>query len=112
NKALPVRLPFGYRRIGFATREQVLLVGPGNPLGVGGVADLTRPGLRFINREPGSGSRLLLDRHLALAGVPVSRISGYETTAARSHVAVAETVVAGAADAGICIRGVASAFGL
>ena len=50
--------------------EQGLMVAPGNPLGIGGVADLRRPDVRLVNREEGAGSRLLLDAWLDT--VPVS----------------------------------------
>jgi putative molybdopterin biosynthesis protein len=104
-------VPFPCTRIGFAVWEQALLVQPGNPEGIGAVADLARPGIRFLNREPGSGSRILFDEELAAAGVPASSVEGY-TTAARGHLAVAEALAAGLADAGVAIRAAGAAFGL
>jgi molybdate-binding protein/DNA-binding XRE family transcriptional regulator len=96
----------------FASWEESLLVAGGNPLGVEGIADVARPGTRFVNREEGSGSRALLDRSLAEAGVPADRIGGYHTTRAASHLEVAAAVAAGAADAGVGIRAAGAFYGL
>ena len=63
--------------------------------------DLARPGIRFLNREPGSGSRQLLDRALHEAAIPAGVVSGYATTAAPGHFAVAEAIASGLADAGV-----------
>jgi putative molybdopterin biosynthesis protein len=83
-------------------REVGLVVPRGNPLGVGGVADLA--GRRVAWRARGSGSRLLLERLLAEAGVEAAPESGEP---ADSHLAVAAAVAAGAADAGLAVRAVA-----
>lgn len=105
-------LPFPATRVSFATWEQTLVVRPGNPLGIGSVADLARPGVRLLNREPGSGSRSLLKRRLTEAGVPVEAVPGFCETAADGHVTVGGAVASGAADAGVAIRAVALARGL
>ncbi len=105
-------VPFSVTRISFATWEQALLLRPGNPLGVRGVADLARPDLRFLNREPGSGSRHLLELRLAEAGIPSESVPGFEETSADGHLTVGSAVRAGAADAGVAIRAVALARGL
>lgn len=94
-----------------ARREQGLLVPRGNPLGLRSFADLARPGLRYVNRQRGSGTRVLLDYHLGLAGIDPASISGYEHEAF-THTAVAATVAAGSADTGLAIRAVADSFGL
>ncbi|MEX2583626.1 MAG: substrate-binding domain-containing protein [Gemmatimonadota bacterium] len=104
-------IPFSCTRVTFADWEQGILLGAGNPLGVSGVEDLARPRLRFLNRERGSGSRALLDERLRLAGVPEGRVAGY-ATGARGHMAVAEAIASGAADAGVGIRAAGQAFGL
>jgi molybdate-binding protein len=88
-------------------REVGLVVAPGNPLGVCGVADLA--GRRVAWRARGSGSRLLLERLLAEAGVEAAPESGEP---ADSHIAVAAAVAAGAADAGLAVRAVALACDL
>jgi putative molybdopterin biosynthesis protein len=88
-------------------REVGLAVPRGNPLGIGGVADLA--GRRVAWRPRGSGSRLLLERLLADAGVTAQPESGEP---ADSHFAVAAAVAAGAADAGLAVRAVARACDL
>ncbi|MFP3949451.1 MAG: substrate-binding domain-containing protein [Gemmatimonadota bacterium] len=104
-------ISFPCTRVRFAMWEEGLLVRPGNPEGIGEIADLVRPGIRLVNRETGSGSRLLLDEALAAEGIPTDRIEGYDT-AARGHLAVGEAIAAGLADAGIGIRAAGAAFGL
>jgi molybdate-binding protein len=88
-------------------REVGLLVPRGNPLGVRGVADLA--GRRVAWRARGSGSRLLLERLLAEAGIEPASESGEP---ADSHFAVAAAVASGAADAGLAVRAVARACDL
>lgn len=105
-------VPFPCTRVSFAWWEQGLLVAQGNPLGIVSVEDLTRPGLRFLNRETGSGSRALLDERLAAASIPHSNVIGYDSTQARGHMAVAEGVASGLADAGVAIRAAALAYSL
>ena len=105
-------VPFPCTIVPFAVWEQVLLVAPGNYLKVGGVVDLARNELRFLNREPGSGSRTLLDERIHEAGVDPERISGYLETHARGHLSVAEAIAAGLADAGVGIRAAGLMFGL
>jgi molybdate-binding protein/DNA-binding transcriptional regulator YhcF (GntR family) len=94
-----------------AAREQGLIVAPGNPKRLGTVADLARPGVRFVNRPRGTGTRVLLDHLLATAGVPASAIAGYAREEP-THLAVAAAVAAGTADAGLGIRAAARALGL
>jgi putative molybdopterin biosynthesis protein len=105
-------VPFPCTTIPFAVWEQGLVVEAGNPLGIGGVGDLARGDLRFLNREPGSGSRTLLDRRIEAAGVPAEAIPGYLDTRGRGHLAVAEAVASGLADAGIAIRAAGRTYGL
>ena len=100
-------------------REQGLIVRRGNPKNIRGVEDLLRDGVLFINRNKGSGTRLLIDRHLSkLAAsretelVTLSRkIQGYGYEA-KTHSAVAAAVKNGRADAGFGIRTVAEVPGL
>lgn len=105
-------VPFPCTRVGFATWEQSLLVGAGNPLGIRGVGDLGRAGVRLLNREPGSGSRALLDARLEESGVPAAAVAGYESATAGGHLAVAEAVSSGLADVGVGIRAAGLAFDL
>lgn len=102
-------VPFPCTRISFAVWEQGLLVRPGE--GVRGAADLARRGLRLVNREEGSGSRLLLDAALKAAGVVPASVAGYGTQAS-GHLAVAEAVASGTADVGVAIRAAAVACDL
>ncbi len=84
----PLLQPGVHKLIGFARRSQGLIVRAGNPLALQGVADLARPGLRFVARQPGSGTWLLTDALLRGAGVDPATLalaSGMED----SHLAVA-----------------------
>ncbi len=99
------------RVVTLAEREQGLIVGPGNPLGISRLEDLARPGVRFSNRQLGSGTRTLLDYHLRRAQVDPQDIAGYGTTAP-THMAVAAAVAEGRADAGLGLVAAARAYGL
>ncbi len=103
---------FTTSRISFAVWEQALLLERGNPLGIGGIEDLTRSEVRFLNREPGSGSRMLLELELARRGLRGRAIRGFFETAADGHETVAGSVAAGAANAAVAIRAVGEARGL
>lgn len=92
-------------------RDQGLIVAPGNPLDLAGVADLPRPGVRYVNRQRGAGTRVLLDRELARAGVRPEDVTGYGREE-HTHLAVAAAVAAGRADAGLGILAAARALGL
>jgi putative molybdopterin biosynthesis protein len=102
---LPVRL------VTLAHREQGLIVRPGNPKGISGLADLGRDDVVFINRQVGSGTRVLLDYHLGKHGVDPGRIQGYEVEE-YTHMAVAVQVISGGADVGLGILAAARALGL
>jgi len=93
-----------YRELGF-------VIARGNPLGISGFADLARKGVRFVNRQPGSGTRLLLDHHLEKAGIPTARIVGYEREVF-THIEIGLAVLSGEADAGIATAAVSSMLGL
>ncbi|MFZ5816645.1 MAG: substrate-binding domain-containing protein [Bacillota bacterium] len=97
--------------INLGTWEEGLLVRPGNPLGLRCGADLAQPGVRVINREPGAGARLLLERILRRERIPFGAVCGFDQQAG-SHLAVAQAVAAGEADAGVSAASVAAAFGL
>ena len=95
----------------FARWEEGLVVSPGNPKGVRKPEDLARRGVRFVNRETGSGSRALLDKLLGNAGVPATKVQGYEHVAF-GHLAAAYCVESGDADACVATRSAAQTFGL
>jgi molybdate-binding protein/DNA-binding XRE family transcriptional regulator len=103
-------VPFPCTRIGFAVWEQGVMVPRGNPRGVRGVEDLAR--VRFVDREPGSGTRALVDAHLRRAGIAPGAVFGDHGAVARGHLAVGEAVASGLADAGVGVRAAANAFGL
>ena len=90
-------------------REQGLIVAAGNPLGIDGLDDLPR--LRYVNRQRGAGTRVLLDHELDKAGIDPATVSGYEREEP-THLAVAAAVAAGRADAGLGVMAAARAFGL
>ena len=92
-------------------RQQGLLVAPGNPLGLAAVADLARAGVRYVNRQRGAGTRVLLDHELARHGVDPVDVEGYGREES-THLAVAAAVAAGRVDTGLGIRAAATAFGL
>ncbi len=94
-----------------AFREQGFLVPPGNPLGLSSLRDLTRPGVRFANRQRGSGTRVLLDYHLRQLGIDPQQIAGYEREEF-THMAVAAAVLSGVASVGLGILAAARALGL
>jgi putative molybdopterin biosynthesis protein len=77
-----------------------------------GLTDLVRPGLRFVNRQPGSGTRLLTEHLLHEAGLDAERIAGFHGPCEDTHVAVAAAVASGAADVGVGIEAAAASFGL
>ncbi len=92
-------------------REQGLIVAPGNPLGLGGISDLARPGLRYVNRQRGAGTRVLLDYELQRAGIDAGALSGYSREEP-THLAVAAAIAAGRADCGLGVQAAARAFEL
>ena len=97
--------------IGFVRRIQGLIVAAGNPKGLMDFTDLVRPDVRFVNRQPGSGTRVLLDYELARRGLDSNAIHGY-SQAESSHMTVAMAVASGAADCGLGIQAAAQAQGL
>lgn len=92
-------------------RWQGLLVPRGNPKGIVGFSDLARPDLVFVNRQRGSGTRVLLDSRLRALGIRAGSLSGYEREE-QTHVGVAAAVADGSADVGLGIAPAAHAAGL
>jgi putative molybdopterin biosynthesis protein len=102
---VPVRL------VTLVGREQGLLVKRGNPKGLVGLGDLGRPKVQFMNRQRGAGTRVLLDYHLNLLGIPAEQILGYNQEE-YTHLGVAAAVASGRADCGLGIASAAQALDL
>jgi molybdate transport repressor ModE-like protein len=92
-------------------RKQGLFLGKGNPKQIGGLGDLSRDDIRFVNRQPGSGTRMLLDLALRRVGVDPDRVNGY-ASAELTHSAIAAFVASGIADVGFGVEPAAHHFGL
>ena len=97
-------LTLAHRRLG-------LILPAGNPLGIAGLADLARPGLRFANRQPGSGTRVWLDAALRRLGIDAAFIQGYDYERL-THSDVARAVAEAQADAGFGLETAALTLGL
>jgi len=97
--------------IALVGREQGLLVRRGNPKGIKSLGDLARSGVRFVNRQRGAGTRVLLDYHLNLMTIPQSSIEGYQQEE-YTHLGVAAAVASGRADCGLGIAAAAQALDL
>ncbi|MFC1719254.1 molybdopterin biosynthesis protein, partial [Candidatus Poribacteria bacterium] len=108
NRLLPDR---NITLINLVYRQQGLIVAPGNPKGIDGLADLGSGELTFCNRQRGSGTRILLDYQLKQLGISPEKIAGYEREV-YTHMAVASAVATGIADAGLGIYAAAKALGL
>jgi molybdate-binding protein len=97
--------------VSFAVWEEGIVVAKGNPKGIRGIEDLSRSGMRMVNRETGSGSRLLLDSHLKRLKINPNRVNGYADLA-MGHLQAAWQVRAGVCDCCIATRGAALVSGL
>jgi len=93
-----------YRRLG-------LILPMGNPAGIRSLNDLDRPGIRFVNRQSGSGTRVWLDMALQKMGIQGERIAGFQDEKI-THTAVAQAVAEKAADVGVGLEAAALRFGL
>jgi len=100
-----------YALVNLVHREQGLIVAPGNPKGIQGISDLVKPGVSFVNRQRGAGTRILLDLELKKLGISEDQISGYEHEE-YTHMGVAASVANSVADVGLGIRSAARALGL
>ncbi len=107
----PLLQPGRHKIIGFARRTQGLMVARGNPLALHSLQEVAAAGARFVNRPLGSGTRLLLDELLQIAGLAEASLVGYDAVEP-SHAAVAQAVASGAADVGLGIEAAARARGL
>jgi molybdate transport repressor ModE-like protein len=103
--------PASQKLIGVAIRRLGLMVAARDPKKVYGIRDLSRPELRFINRQSGSGTRFLLDLLLAKEGIDPATVHGYEQCEL-THAAVAAYVASGMADVGFGVETPARQFKL
>jgi molybdate transport repressor ModE-like protein len=103
--------PALHRVVGFVTRDVGLMVKRGNPLGITGLEQLQDPAVRFVNRDPESGTRLLFEQLLAQEKIETRRINGYQQVEF-THPAVAAYVASGMADAAFGVEAAARQFDL
>ena len=111
----PLLKPGLHKLIGCVRRTQGLMVRPDNPHRLRGLPDLVGASgreARFINRQPGSGTRLLMDHLLAEQGINPADVRGYGGSTEDSHLAVAAAVASGLGDVGPGIEAAAQQFGL
>lgn len=104
-------MPEEHRVIGFVTREMGLMVKRGNPLGITSLSSLFDSRVRFVNRDPESGTRNLFDRLLDQHGLDETKINGYERVEF-THAAVAAYVASGMADVSFGVEAAARQFDL
>lgn len=101
----------GVRVVALARRVQGLMAAAGNPLGIRSLHDLLRPGLRFVGRNRGSGTRIWLEARLRELGIPPEAVCGGAREVA-THTAAARLVAAGEADAALGLEAAARTAGL
>ncbi|MBW1892159.1 MAG: molybdopterin biosynthesis protein [Deltaproteobacteria bacterium] len=97
--------------VNLVSREQGLIVKSGNPKNIRSLEDIAKDDIMFINRQAGSGTRILLDYRLKNYGIDPSKIKGYENEEF-THMSVAAAVLSGAADTGLGIHAAATALDL
>ncbi|MDD4635949.1 MAG: substrate-binding domain-containing protein [Dehalococcoidales bacterium] len=97
--------------INLVYRKQGLLFAPGNPKNIGGLGDLAKSDIRFVNRQKGSGTRVLLDLELKRTGIDERDICGFDIEM-DNHLAVGLAIAQGRADTGLGIAAAAHSCGL
>jgi putative molybdopterin biosynthesis protein len=109
---LPQYLPgIPIRVVALVLREQGFLVQKGNPRKINELTDISRPEIRFVNRQRGAGTRVLLDYHLKSKGINPEAIQGYNQEE-YTHLGVAVAIASGRADCGLGIAAAAKALDL
>ncbi len=112
-KALkPLLKPGRHKLMAAWRRTQGLIVAPHNPLGLRGLADALAPGVRFVSRQSGSGTRLLTEYLMHAAAMDHQRVNSLDEHVEDSHLAVAAAVAGGHADAGLAVAAAAAQFEL
>lgn len=94
-----------------AYRTQGLMFVSGNPKGIKKVADIARPNVRFVNRNPGSGTRLWLDSELNKLKIPAEKVNGYDKVV-KTHTEAAESIASNKADVSLGLQAAAYQHGL
>lgn len=97
--------------ITLAHRTQGLILASGNPKSIKKIADITRAHIKFVNRNPGSGTRLWLDAELRRQNIPAEKINGYEK-AVKTHSEAASLIETGKSDVSIGLQAAAQQHGL
>jgi len=97
--------------VNLVLRDQGLILPPGNPKAIQGIEDLGRKDITFLNRQAGSGTRILLDYRLKQLGIDPSDVKGYENEEF-THMSVAVAVLSGAVDVALGIYAAARALNL
>jgi putative molybdopterin biosynthesis protein len=108
----PLLKPGRHKLIAFSRRAQGLMVVKGNPLGIRSLADVPRKAVRFIQRQPGSCTRLLTDYLLQSQAIAPEQLDARHIATEDSHMAVAAAIASGLGDAGMGLAAAAQAFGL
>jgi putative molybdopterin biosynthesis protein len=108
----PLLQPGRHKLIGCMRRLQGLMVARGNPLALRDLGDLADRPVRLIQRQAGSGTRLLTDQLFASRGIDAQRFETPDTPVEDSHMAVAAAIASGVGDAGVGVEAAARAFGL
>ena len=101
----------GVKLVSCVGRQQGLMVAPGNPLGIEKFSDIAKENLRYVNRQKGSGTRILTDYLCKQADIDTNAIYGYDREEL-THNSVAVQIVSGSADAGMGIYSAAQLYGL
>ena len=101
----------GVRLVECVGRTQGLMVAPGNPHHIRGIEDLTQSGLRYVNRQKGSGTRILIDYLCKKQGIDTTQIYGYDREEF-THTSVAAQIMSGSGDAGMGIYSAAHLYHL
>ena len=101
----------GVRLVECVSREQGLILPKGNPKNIVGIKDISRPGLSYVNRQKGSGTRILCDYLCRLEGIDTAKVYGYEREEF-THTSVATVIASGSADIGLGIFSAAKMYDL
>jgi putative molybdopterin biosynthesis protein len=108
----PLLKPGLHKVIGFCRRQQGLMLRPEHVGSVHGLTDIAQQRLRFVNRQVGSGTRLLMDHLMQQLALDPTRVIGYHDQIEQTHLAVAANIAGGLADVGLGIEAAAIEFGL